>query len=157
MLEKEIKEWRRQMLAGGVKEPGVLDELENHLRQSVARPRVEMDGTESRPFNVAVSRMGQAGPLRAEFSKVLVPGCVLGRQSLVVDCGDVCNFFLFACRMAFTKQHGALLVAHILTLTAGYCAFVAGSFAICHICCRTFHQLTPERRQSFANLRFSLR
>ncbi len=34
-LEQAISEWRRQMLAAGLKTPVPLEELESHLRQDV--------------------------------------------------------------------------------------------------------------------------
>ena len=34
-LEKEISEWRQQMLAAGVKSPVPLEELESHLREDI--------------------------------------------------------------------------------------------------------------------------
>jgi ferritin-like metal-binding protein YciE len=33
--EQTIAEWRRQMAAGGIKTPEVLNELESHLREDV--------------------------------------------------------------------------------------------------------------------------
>jgi hypothetical protein len=34
-LEQEIEDWRRQMAAGGLGSPQVLDELESHLRGEI--------------------------------------------------------------------------------------------------------------------------
>jgi len=34
-LEKSISEWRRQMLAAGIKTPVPLEELEIHLREEI--------------------------------------------------------------------------------------------------------------------------
>ena len=34
-LDQAIVEWRRQMAAGGIRSPEVLDELESHLRDDV--------------------------------------------------------------------------------------------------------------------------
>ena len=34
-LDQSITEWRRQMLAAGIKTPALLDELESHLRDDV--------------------------------------------------------------------------------------------------------------------------
>ena len=36
-LEQSVSEWRRQMQSGGVKNPGIVDELESHLREDLAR------------------------------------------------------------------------------------------------------------------------
>ncbi len=57
------------MLAGGVKEPEVLDELEMHLREDIAA-RVSGGAAAQDAFDEAVRRMGQPAALRSEFSKV---------------------------------------------------------------------------------------
>jgi hypothetical protein len=36
-LEQAISEWRRQMLAAGIKSPVPLEELESHLREEIER------------------------------------------------------------------------------------------------------------------------
>jgi len=36
-LEKSIADWRRQMLAAGIKSPLPLEELEIHLREEIER------------------------------------------------------------------------------------------------------------------------
>ncbi|MDB6020719.1 MAG: clpC [Pedosphaera sp.] len=67
-LETAIATWRQQMQAGGIKNPGVLNELENHLREDVAMQVLGgMDAQQA--FEAAVRRIGEAGALRAEFAK----------------------------------------------------------------------------------------
>jgi hypothetical protein len=67
-LEQAIAEWRRQMLAAGIKTPVPLDELESHLREDMEQ---QMRSGLSAPqaFEVAVQRIGQADALKAEFKK----------------------------------------------------------------------------------------
>ena len=36
-LEQSIADWRRQMLAAGIKMPVPLEELESHLREDIAQ------------------------------------------------------------------------------------------------------------------------
>ena len=36
-LEQSIADWRRQMLAAGIKTPVPLEELESHLREEIER------------------------------------------------------------------------------------------------------------------------
>jgi hypothetical protein len=67
-LEKAISEWRRQMLAAGIKTAEVLDELEAHLREDVDR-RVRSGEDIRQAFNQAAMRMGKAGALKSEFAK----------------------------------------------------------------------------------------
>jgi hypothetical protein len=68
-LEQAIAEWRRQMLAGGVKNTNVLDELESHLREDLRRQMDSGEGAE-RAFAAAVQRIGQASLLQREFAKL---------------------------------------------------------------------------------------
>ena len=68
-LERKIAEWRRQMIAGKIKSPEVLDELESHLRDDVeAQARAGADALEA--FAIAVQRLGQTAVLESEFEKV---------------------------------------------------------------------------------------
>jgi hypothetical protein len=67
-LEKAIEEWRKQMLAAGVKMPVPMEELENHLRDDLERQM--QSGVEAdHAFQIAVSRLGHAGALKKEFVK----------------------------------------------------------------------------------------
>jgi hypothetical protein len=68
-LEKSITEWRRQMIAGGVKTPVPLEELEGHLREEVARQLCE-GLSEEQAFELAVGGIGPASLLKMEFKKV---------------------------------------------------------------------------------------
>lgn len=68
-LEQALKDWRRQMLAAGIKTPALLDELESHLRDDTAQQLRAGAGAEQ-AFEAAVQRIGQAKTLEAEFAKV---------------------------------------------------------------------------------------
>jgi len=68
-LDEAIVEWRRQMAAGGVKTPEVLDELESHLRDDVEQ-QVRSGLSTQEAFKVAIRTIGQAKELKAEFQKV---------------------------------------------------------------------------------------
>lgn len=68
-LEKSIADWRGQMLAAGVKSPVPLDELENHLRDEIAR-QVKSGRSEMEGFESAVQKIGQPQSVRDEFKKV---------------------------------------------------------------------------------------
>jgi hypothetical protein len=66
--EQTIAEWRRQMAAGGIKTPEVLNELESHLREDVEQQgRLGLNAQQA--FEVAIQRIGQADVLKAEFGK----------------------------------------------------------------------------------------
>lgn len=68
-LESSITKWRRQMLAAGITSPSPIEELETHLREEIERQmRSGLD--EAGAFCSAVEKIGQAGPLKKEFSNV---------------------------------------------------------------------------------------
>lgn len=68
-LDIKITEWRRQMSAGGIKSPSVLDELEAHLREDV-ESQMRAGWEEEKAFDVAVQRIGKSELLKAEFAKI---------------------------------------------------------------------------------------
>jgi hypothetical protein len=68
-IEQEIAIWRRQMIAGGIETPQVLDELESHLRDD-AEEQERAGATAQQAFEIAVQRLGQAAALECEFEKV---------------------------------------------------------------------------------------
>ena len=68
-LEQSINEWRRQMLAAGVKTPVPLEELEGHLREEIER-LMESGLDEQSAFDTAVKNLGPAQALRDEFKKM---------------------------------------------------------------------------------------
>jgi len=68
-LETAITEWRNQMLAAGIKSPVPLEELESHLREDIEQQaRAGLNGR--RAFEAAVQKIGRAGIVHREFSKV---------------------------------------------------------------------------------------
>ena len=67
-LEQAIADWRKQMLAAGIKTPAPLEELESHLHEDVAQQMRE--GIEAQPaFEAAVQKIGQPHVLKSEFQK----------------------------------------------------------------------------------------
>lgn len=68
-LEQSIKEWRRQMLAAGVKTPAPLNELELHLREDVEK-QAKAGLSEAEAFTGAVQKIGEAQSIKKEFEKV---------------------------------------------------------------------------------------
>ena len=68
-LEKQIAEWRRQMLAAGIKTPQPLDELESHLREEVAK-QTASGLSDREAFEISTRRMGQPEVLKREFQKI---------------------------------------------------------------------------------------
>ncbi|HEX3890868.1 MAG TPA: hypothetical protein VHX90_08465 [Verrucomicrobiae bacterium] len=68
-LEQSIADWRKQMLAAGIKSPVPLDELEIHLREEIEQ-QMKSGLSEQEIFNSAVQQIGQAKPLKTEFKKI---------------------------------------------------------------------------------------
>jgi len=68
-LETSIADWRKQMLAAGIKSPVPLEELESHLREEVER-QMKSGLREQQAFEAAVQQIGLAKVLRKEFKKV---------------------------------------------------------------------------------------
>jgi hypothetical protein len=68
-LEQSIADWRKQMLAAGIKMPVPLDELEIHLHEEIER-QIKSGLSEQEAFNSAVQKIGQAKPIKIEFKKI---------------------------------------------------------------------------------------
>ena len=68
-LDQTILEWRRKMLAGGIKTPVPLDELECHLRDEIEQ-QIKSGLNQQEAFNIAVQKIGHAHTLENEFKKV---------------------------------------------------------------------------------------
>ena len=67
-LEKSIAEWRRQMLAAGIKTPVPMEELEIHLREEIER-QTKSGSNEMEAFKTAVQKIGPAHMIQNEFVK----------------------------------------------------------------------------------------
>ena len=68
-FEKAIADWRKQMLAAGVKTPVPLEELESHLREEIEQQMKA--GLNVQPaFEIAVQEIGKPGMLKREFKKM---------------------------------------------------------------------------------------
>ena len=82
-LEKAIAEWRREMLATGIKTPAPLEELESHLREEIER-QVKSGLDELSAFHLAVQKIGAPSSLQTEFKKVGGSfGAILGANKTV--------------------------------------------------------------------------
>ena len=68
-LEQAIADWRRQMLAAGIKIPVPLRELESHLREEIEQ-QMKSGLSEERAFETAAQQIGRPNAIRKEFKKV---------------------------------------------------------------------------------------
>ena len=67
-LEKSIVNWRKQMLAAGIKTPVPLEELESHLREEIGQ-QLKSGLNEQKAFEISTQRIGQPKMLKREFKK----------------------------------------------------------------------------------------
>lgn len=67
-LDGAIHEWRRQMGDSGIKNVGVLDELESHLRDEIEQ-QVHSGEPLPQAFESAIQRIGQPALLKNEFAR----------------------------------------------------------------------------------------
>ncbi len=147
-LNQAITQWRRQLLAGGINSPEILDELESHLRNEISN-LVSSGMTEAEAFQLATSRIGGAAPLRAEFKKLertsglpLMIGLGLWLAALAMQ----------ARNMSYALSVVPLLFAHIIILSAGYCAaFLTGACGMAYVGYRSLHSLSPIRQRSLGH------
>jgi hypothetical protein len=68
-LEQSITEWRQQMLAGGIKTPVPLEELESHLREEF-QEEVKSGVSKEQAFEISVKQIGSAAELKNEFKRL---------------------------------------------------------------------------------------
>jgi hypothetical protein len=68
-LEQSIADWRRQMLAAGIRTPVPLEELEMHLREDVER-QARSGLCEQQAFEISSARIGEAALIKKEFQKI---------------------------------------------------------------------------------------
>ena len=109
-LENKISDWRKQMLAAGIKAPVPLDELEIHLREEIDR-QMKSGSNEQRAFETAVQQIGQVRPLKKEFNKVNAENwnCPLALTAWVLF---VVSFFLPANQYVGMGWKCACMSAH---------------------------------------------
>lgn len=140
-LEQAIADWRRQMLAAGIKTPVPLEELEIHLREDVEQ-RMRSGLSTQQAFGIAIKKIGQAPELKMEFKKASAP---MEMQEVIKLAGVIfvavalfCPLFLF---LPFLLDHGLSLMAKMLGL-----AVYATTVAIIVLSWRYNHKFLPVIR-----------
>src|SRR5579863_3417891 len=71
-LEKAIADWRGKMIAAGIKDAALLDELESHLRADFGS-QAGASGNPETAFKDSMGRIGDGSKLRKEFAKLRFP------------------------------------------------------------------------------------
>src|SRR5215469_6259878 len=68
-LEQSIADWRKQILAAGIKSPIRLDELESHLREEIER-HTKSGMNDQQAFGRASETIGRPEQISKEFNKI---------------------------------------------------------------------------------------
>jgi hypothetical protein len=74
-LEQSILEWRKQMLAAGIKTPVPLEELESHLREDIAQ-QMKSGTNPNKLFRIPFSELVMLTHLRASSRKCAELGSI---------------------------------------------------------------------------------
>src|ERR1700754_2646558 len=91
-LDQKITAWRQQMMAGGIRNPAILDELESHLREDIER-QTQAGDSEPVAFASAVKRIGPPGVIQREFGKTRLSRAL--EKMMMVMAGLVAVFGIF--------------------------------------------------------------
>jgi hypothetical protein len=114
-LDQAISDWRRRMLAAGIKTPVPLEELEGHLREDI-KQQMKSGRSEAEAFQSAVQKIGPVYMVQNEFEKVdeiqderkwkegqIWSGAILGLLQLIVI-----GAILFNSDMTFSQRMSGL-------------------------------------------------
>jgi hypothetical protein len=155
-LERLIARWRETMGAQPGVSPEMLDELENHLRETVDHfTRSGMEGTEA--FERAAAQLGGAPSVASEFQKLdeslwKPAKAIVGIGMAILAMATICLVTLFTIRGT-----GLLLACHVLAVTLGYGAtFLLGALGICFVGCRCYSDIPPRQLRPLIRLTFQL-
>lgn len=140
--------------------PETLDELENHLRETVDQ-LVSSGVSGPDAFQQAVSQLGPPEKFAAEFGKLASPSWFPAKaaKALMVVFGLVIT--LAVIWSARSRGWDILLAAHVLTVNLGYTtALLLGALGICFVCQRCVaefpsRRLNAQRRDSVAFARIA--
>src|ERR1017187_6371883 len=137
-LEQSIVEWRRQMIAAGIKTPVPLEELENHLREDIAQ-QIQSGLSAQQAFGIAVKTIGQALELKREFKKTSAP---MEMQKIIKLAGVICFAVALFCQLLSCPALGLVVFAHGLSPLAVWGITVATTV----LSWRYNHKLLPVIR-----------
>jgi hypothetical protein len=146
-LERQIADWRRTMANASGHRTDLLNELEEHLREEIARLRGTGVSTD-KAFEMALSKLGAPAPVVAEFDKLTATPATwlpikVARASVVM----VALFLPVV--FAFKLDKGALLATHVVCVTLGYLmTFVIGGLAVCALLSQWFGTSGPTQRHA---------
>ena len=121
-LEQAIADWRRQMLAAGIKTPVPLEELESHLRDEIER-QMKSGLNEQNAFEISVQQIGQANSLKMEFTKIGEAKHTWERKLMRIFCPAFaflyllwCSYFLFKIEMSAAERMSGFVAVALFVL-----------------------------------------
>jgi hypothetical protein len=156
MLKREelITNWRKTMTAARGMKSEALEELENHLRETIEQfQRTGM--TETEAFQRAAAQIGPPPKITSEFEKLKQTTWWPVKAAIALEV-----FAAVAVVMAMIVRSSGthvdlLLLIHVLAVNVGYIAtLLIGGVGICYVIHRCFADLPPTRLQSLS--RFTL-
>jgi hypothetical protein len=144
-FEQSIADWRKQMLAAGIKSPVPLEELENHLRDEIDW-QMKLGRSEAEAFMPAVQEIGPAHTVQNEFEKVEKTEeereWKAGQNALVASLGVASLVFggtvLFNSEMTFGQRLAGLAAVAMITVLAG----------VGRLSCRIFPAIRVRRNRT---------
>jgi hypothetical protein len=148
-LQESVAEWRRQMLAAGIKSPVTLDELELHLREEIER-LTESGLDEPAAFIAAVKNLGPAQALRDEFAKAGGMNMMKRRKLAGFFYAAVLGVYTLATICAMSKYR--LSAGEWLSCLAAQATLLSGCYLIWRNGARIFPLIRSRRLQSAVGL-----
>ncbi len=153
-LENQIAEWRRTIAKASGHRAELLDELEEHLREDIAR-LLHSGVSEDVAFQTAVSKLGTPSAIAAEYDKLIPNRTVWWPVTIARICTVAAVFLVGAMLLRRIDKAGVLLVSHVWCATLGYLMmFAIGGLSICYICGRWFDGPGPTQRDSLLRSTF---
>src|SRR5688572_14759809 len=158
-LEKKIAEWRRNMAKSAGQRVEPRDELETHLREEIERS-ARTGTSPEQAFELAVSKLGSADALRAEFHKLDQMRGAKWKPATFAQWACLAVGVLGAVVILPRIGQGrmtVLLTSHVLAVTIGYSTmFIVGGLAMCYVFAEWFQGTGPSQRYALRRTVFQL-
>jgi hypothetical protein len=148
-LEPAIANWRRQMLAAGIKTPVPLDELESHLREEIER-QMKSGLNEQKAFPIAVERIGAGDLLKNEFKKIGGMDKAQRRKAAGYFYSVILGFYTLAAIYAMSKYN--LSTNEWLSGLAAQITLLGLAYLVWNLAPSWFLLITSRRAQSAVGL-----